>query len=57
MTSDDYDDGYMAGLNGEHAELRTWQLGDHASGQAHRGMLQTVRGVLWVLVSRRGIVD
>ena len=31
MTNDDYDDGYMAGLNGAHAELRTWQLGDHAA--------------------------
>ena len=29
MTSDDYDDGFMAGLAGAHAELRVWQLGDH----------------------------
>ena len=31
MTCGDYDDGYMAGLEGAHAELRVWQLGDHAA--------------------------
>ena len=31
MTSDDYDDGYMAGLAGAHADLRVWQVGDHAA--------------------------
>ena len=31
MTCGDYDDGYMAGLEVAHAELRVWQLGDHAA--------------------------
>ena len=29
MTSERYDEGFMAGLAGAHAELRVWELGDH----------------------------
>ena len=85
MTSERYDEGFMAGLAGAHAELRVWELGDHEptcdcdpwrdcaghrgarpagppnarplARPSHRGVLQTVRGVLSVLVSRRGIVE
>ena len=42
MTSDDYDDGFMAGLAGAHAELRTWQLGDHAA----TCVCETVRAIV-----------
>ena len=85
MTSERYDEGFMAGLAGAHAELRVWELGDHEptcdvrplrdcaghrgacsarqpnarplARPSHRAVLQTVRGVLSVLVSRRGIVE
>jgi hypothetical protein len=45
MTSDAYDAGYAAGKDDAHAELRVWQLGDHAATCVCE-LCQTVRAIV-----------